>query len=202
MKTSIILSAIVGSFIAVNSIQAAQSQVQTASEPEFPPIVDSIAHPVNQSNQKGTEELQEKVLMQVNQGLVNGWLSAADAAELKSRLNKLSDNESWYRSMNSAIPASVTATNTRLLNEMSNKLQPKVHQTAGAKNALHSDIDDLIGNKLASNHISSSDAEKYYLRLAQIESNVENSKDNPASSGYDAVVSKELRQLKSELIRK
>jgi len=42
--------------------------------------------------------------MRINEGLVNGWLSAADASKLKEQLNDLNDRESWYKSLNSQIP--------------------------------------------------------------------------------------------------
>jgi len=56
---------------------------------------------------------------------------------------------------------------------------------------------------LARNHISSSDAEKYYLRLAQIESNLENTnKDQAGARAQTAATDKDLRLLQSELLHK
>jgi hypothetical protein len=49
---------------------------------------------------------------------------------------------------------------------------------------------------------SSSEAEKYYLRLAQIESNIESAKSDKGSGRYDAAaMSKSLAQLRAELSR-
>jgi hypothetical protein len=61
----------------------------------------------------------------------------------------------------------------------------------------------LIGKALALNHISSSDAEKYYLRLATIESNLQNTNTGDVgSSDQLAATNRDLRVLKSELLRK
>jgi hypothetical protein len=60
----------------------------------------------------------------------------------------------------------------------------------------------MIGQALAQNKISSSEAEKYYLRLAQIESNIESAKSDKGSGRYDAAaMSKSLAQLRAELSR-
>lgn len=84
---------------------------------------------------------------------------------------------------------------------MSKRLQPKNLPSASATNSLHADIDELIGQALAKNRISSNQAEAYYLRLAQIESNLESTKTGQASNEKTAM-DKSLSRLKMELLQK
>jgi hypothetical protein len=184
-------------------IATQQVQHNQISDSQSPYLSDSISHPLTQLNQQGTGDLQEKVLMQINEGLFNGSLSASNASQFKNQLNKLNDQESWYKSLNSPIPATLAQKNTVLLNEMMQRLQPKPVESAKTENALHSDIDELVSKALARNHISSGEAEKYYLRLAQIESNIESTKKDPADLGnVSAATHRDLSQLKSELLHK
>jgi predicted RNA-binding protein associated with RNAse of E/G family len=91
--------------------------------------------------------------------------------------------------------------NIALLKEMSQKLQPKNLPSANAANSLHTDIDELISNALAKNRISSNQAEAYYLKLAQIESNLESTKTGQVSNEKTAM-DKSLNQLRIELLHK
>src|ERR1700722_3710222 len=106
MKNRITIASTISCLIAVTCIQMGQAHPEQNSEPQAaqtPYIPDSISHPLIQLDQQGTGDLQEKVLMQINDGLFNGSLSAADASQYKSQLNKLNDQESWYKSLNTAI---------------------------------------------------------------------------------------------------
>jgi len=202
MKTRIITTSMIGLLIALStSIQPLQAQMQfeAPTQPQSPAISDSITHPLNWEDRQGSKELQEKVLMRINQAVVEGTLSAADAAELKSRLNQVSDQESWYKTENTEIPAQVTESNTKVLGELNTKIASVPRLSADAENALHTDIDEMISKALAKNHISSSDAEKYYMRLAQVESNIENARRSQTLSTQWTSLAADLRTLKTEL---
>jgi hypothetical protein len=204
MKSSIKNIAVAGALItAASFIQSSGAHELNAPE-LLDPISEHISQPVRDLSQKGTGKLQEKVLAQINQGLIDGTISSSDAAEFKRQIDEWSDSESWYKSVNSAIPAYVVEKNTKLLNALSEKVQtesqPKVQSYAKTGNSLHNDVDDLIGRALAHDYISSSQAEKYYLRLAQIESIVENSKHNSVLSKQDQIAQQQLKELRSELM--
>ena len=163
----------------------------------------SVGHPIDWVRQIGTDKQQNDVLMQINSGLVNGSISPAQASQFKDELNKINDKESWYKSFNTAIPANLKQENVSLLNQISSKLKPQATKSAATQVALHGDVDELIGSALAKNHISSGQAESYYLRLAQLESNIESTKNNPATPSSEIIdTNKQLAQLKSELLRK
>lgn len=202
MKTRIITSSALSYLIAMMGILPVQAQSE--SELHSVTLTDSITHPIISINEKGTAPLQEKVLMQINEGLVNGSLSIEDASQFKDQLNKLNEKESWYKSLNSPIPSSVTEKSTMLLTELSQKLQQRKPQLlARTDSALHADIDELVSKGLTHDHISSGEAEAYYLRLAQIESSLESSKRNPAPlSDQSSELNKNLHELKSELTHK
>ncbi len=158
------------------------------------------ADSLKSTHQKGTSDLQQKVLMKINQHLVDGWISPAVASQLKSQLNNVNASESWYRSFNEPIPASLIEKNNQALAEMSKAMVSKQKVSVASDNALHEDVDQLISRNLAGNHISSSQAEKYYQRLAEIESNLESAKSNNESSvDQSKAFSKTLDQIKSEL---
>ena len=203
MNTKDITGSILGFLIASMTIMSAQAQMENTAEPHSVSLADSIAHPIRLLDQHGTGELQDKVLMQINGGLVNGWLSPFEAGQYKNQLNKLNEQESWYKSLNNSIPNALTEKNKILLNEMSRKLQPKPLVSASTKTALHADIDEMISKALARNYISDSQAQSYYLRLAQIESNLESTKLNSVGlSDQAAATNKKLHDLKSELTHK
>ncbi len=199
-KTNILRNSIV---VAMMSILPVQAQTGDSWQPPSTYLVDNMVEPANLIAPQGTAELQEKVLIKINEGLVSGWLSPDKASQFKVQVNKINEQESWYRSFSKEIPVSITEKDTTLLNQLSQKLEPKPLLSVTPENALHADIDDLIAKALARNLISSSEAEKYYLRLAQIESNLEHSKRNQAdASDQMNAVNKNLSLLKSELLHK
>ncbi|HEY9717248.1 MAG TPA: hypothetical protein V6C69_07260 [Trichormus sp.] len=195
---------------AASALIAAASFIQSADAHEMnvpellDPVSEHISQPVRDLSQKGTGKLQEKVLAQINQGLIDGTISSADAAEFKRQIDEWSDSESWYKSVNSAIPAYVVEKNTKLLNALGERVQtesqPKLQSYTKAGNSLHNDVDDLIGHALAHDYITSGQAEKYYLRLAQIESIIENSKHNPVLTKQDEIAHQQLKELRTELM--
>jgi hypothetical protein len=202
MKSSIkfaVASAVIAAATFIQSSDAHDLNVPVLLDP----VSEHISPPVRDLSQKGTGTLQGKVLAQINQGLFDGTISSAKAADLKRQVDELSDSESWYKSVNSAIPAYVIERNTKLLNALSEKVQlesqPKPQLYAKASNTLHSDVDDLIAHALEHNYITSGEAEKYYLRLAQIESTIENSKHASAVTQQDEIAHQQLAELKSEL---
>src|SRR5271163_773073 len=70
-----------------------------------------------------TTKLQEQVLMQVNRALSRGSISAEDASNLKAQINRLSDAESWYKTLETPIPASLLQEDTRALTQLSTDLE-------------------------------------------------------------------------------
>ncbi len=202
MDKRIIVERALSCMIAIASVQAAQAQNAPVDQQPSPYLPDSISHPIHKPAQ-GTGKLQQQVLIQINDGLINGWLSAAAASQFKSELNKLNDTESQYVSLNSQIPQDLIDRNTLILNEMRRDIYPRTVKSATTTNSMHSDIDELISKALASNHITSGQAESYYLRLAQAESNLESTKEG--SAGFSAereATDKTLQQLKAELLLK
>lgn len=212
-KTIIKHIAISSLFLMFLSGQAAVNAQVTAAEPSSfkvmmntNTVADKFQVPIERTNDRnqpggqmapGTDLLQDKVLMQINSGLVNGWLTIDQASEYKAELNKLNEEETTYKSVRMQIPASLIEANTKALNEMSQLLKPKALSMAKAENSLHSDMDELISNALAHKRISSSAAEKYYMRLAQIESKMESTKGNPMEV---SVLNSNLTALKAELM--
>ena len=163
---------------------------------------DSLENPLNFSAQHGTSELQLKVLTEINHDLMAGSLSPEQAGDYKTELNKINDQESGYQSLGHLIPRSLVEKDTREIRAIGAKLHRVPPLKTSGTNALHLDVDDMIGQALAQNKISSSEAEKYYLRLAQIESNIESAKSDKGSGRYDAAaMSKSLAQLRAELSR-
>jgi hypothetical protein len=200
IKTIAVASALIAAASFIQSSDAHDMNVPVLLDP----VSEHISQPVRDLSQKGTDKLQETVLTQINQGLIDGTISSADAADFKRQIDELSDSESWYKSVNSAIPAYVVEKNAKLLNALSEKVQsesqPKLQSYAKAGNSLHNDVDDLIGHALAHDYITSSEAEKYYLRLAQIESTIENSKHIAALTKQNEIAHQQLKELKSELM--
>jgi hypothetical protein len=150
--------------------------------------------------QQGTAELQAKTLMQINQELTQGSLSPGEASELKTQLDKVNAGESWYRSFNSPIPAAVTDKSKVQIAAINSALLRKPQAPSVTENALHEDVDQLISRALAGNRISSSQAERYYLRLAEVESNLQSAKSNHGLSADQSIaINKTIKQMKDEL---
>jgi len=150
----------------------------------------------------GTGKLQLQVLIQINQALSRGAITAAEASNLKEQLNGWNDKESWYTSLHEPIPASLVQENTRLLTAMSADLTKEhpLKQAPSSADAIHTKIDELISGALARNKITSSQAERYYSRLAEIESNIESSKADPASTpDADAANNQSLSKLEQDV---
>ena len=200
MKSNILVSGFVSGLIALSAVQSVSAEAD--SNAQAAPRPDSVGKAVQFQDQQGTAELQEKLLTKINDGLVNGSLSPAEASQLKIQLNKLNDQEAWYKSFNTEIPSEVILKDTEVLHESIRNLQPKSAVTAHTETALHGDIDELIGKALANNHITSGEAEKYYLRLAQLESNLESIKRSSTSPETGAQVNSNLREMRAELLKK
>ena len=163
---------------------------------------DSFKDPLNFSAQHGTSELQLKVLKEINHDLQSGSVTPEEASDYKAELNKINDSESGYQSIGHVIPMPLVEKNTRDIQAMSAKLHRATPLKTSGSNALHYDVDDMISRALARNKITSSEAERYYLRLAQIESNMESAKTDKASGADDALaMAKSLAQLRAELSR-
>ncbi len=196
MKIRVIIESTFACFAVLGILQSAVSaQVSVDAK------TDSVAAPVRYKEQQGTAQLQEAVLTRINESLFNGSLIPGTASQFKAALNKVNEQESWYKSFSSEIPADLTEKDTAVLNEMNKLLNAKPAVSAHAENALHDDIDELISAALAKNQITSNEAERYYLRLAQIESNLENVKKSPAGADSNQVNSN-LLQMKAELLKK
>jgi hypothetical protein len=218
MKTKMVLTNALAGLIAISSLQAAEAQDSTATtatnltmpvrseaqlnaESASPSAyyASDAAGSLKTMQQPGTGDLQEKVLMKINQQLAQGSLSPAQASALKTQLNHINATESWYKSFGTAIPKAVLDNNNQSLTEMSASITHKQQISLASENALHEDVDQLISRNLATNHISSSQAEKYYLRLAEIESNLETAKNSGLTAQQTSIMNSSLTQMKSEL---
>lgn len=104
MKRMIIIISTISLLLAIGSVRNAQAQMETISSTPTPPLANNMGGQLNWMDQPGTRELQDNVLMQINQALVNGWLSPDDASQFKTQLNKINDQESWYQSFRAPIP--------------------------------------------------------------------------------------------------
>lgn len=206
MIAKVVLTSILSGLIALTSLQSAAAQGdsgataidQTGSSSAY--FAADTAYSLRSTHQPGTAALQEKALMKINQQLSQGSLSPAQASELKTKLNNVNATESWYKSFNTPIPASVLVTNKELIAHIDSDLKQKPQTSIATANALHEDVDQLISRKLASNSISSSQAEKYYMRLAEIESTMESAKAaGGLSNEQSRVVKNGLTQIKTEL---
>jgi hypothetical protein len=152
--------------------------------------------------QKGTAELQLKVLKKINYELTNGSLDPEKASAFKSQIDRLNDRESAYRSLGNVIPLSIVESNCSALHVIAAKLHRVLPDKTSVANSLRGDIDAMISRALAQNRISSGDAEKYYLRLSQIESNLVSAHSDKESGAYQAAaMNKSLEELKSDIIR-
>jgi len=154
--------------------------------------------------QVGTADLQEKVLMEINAGLANGTIAPDDAANLKTRLNTLNRQESWYKSVNKPIPQAVVDTDKVMLVAMEEQLktkpQVKAEQPSSSNPGVHCQVSESIADALAHNKISSRDAEQYYLRVAERESAAESLKASGNESKEQAAALKDdLCRLKAKL---
>jgi len=152
--------------------------------------------------QVGTADLQEQVLMEINASLANGTIAPDDAANWKTRLNTLNRQESWYKSVNKPIPQAVVDTDKVMLVAMEQQLRTKQPVKAIHSNdqGSHCHVNESIADALAHNKISSSDAEKYYLRVAEQESTAESLKSSGSESKEQtAAINNELCRLKAKL---
>jgi hypothetical protein len=200
------LASVVGFFglLAASNSLPALAQMDTRAETSDTAVQqsDSLANPLIFYCQHGTSELQLKVLKEINHDLQAGSLTPEEASDYKGELNKINDSESGYQSVGHLIPMPLVEKNTREIQEIGAKLHRALPLKTSGSNALHYDVDDMIARALAKNKISSSEAERYYLRLAQIESNLESAKNDKASGRYNAAeMDKSLAQLRAELSR-
>ena len=104
MESRIILTSMIASLIALSAAQTVYGDNEPKFDPQFPPLSDSVIRPSRFMNEKGTSDLQEIVLMQINDSLIAGRITPARAAEFKEELNRINDKETLYKSLNSSIP--------------------------------------------------------------------------------------------------
>lgn len=168
-----------------------------------PKQTDSVIKPMRVDVQPGTTELQEHILSRINDGLVSDWLTPAQASEFKKRLNKINDNETWYRAQNDGIPASVLEADEKMLHELEAQIGPTKREGRNVVSVVqgidHSAIDGLVAKALANHRISSEEAEKYYLRLAQLDSQSESLKHAQTEG---SLLHSSLHDMQSELLKK
>ncbi len=89
------------------------------------------------------------------------------------------------------------------LSALGAELQKKPQQAPSKDKVSDTDIDGLIGKALAYNRISSKQAEQYYMRLAQIESDLSAAEQNPSHLGTQLATSRQnLSSLRNELVHK
>jgi hypothetical protein len=199
----VIIAVCIGLLSAINSLPVF-GQIDSRAEKNSTAAQqsDSLNTPLNFFAQHGTSELQLKVLKEINHDLQAGSLTPEQASDFKGELNKINDSESGYQSVGHLIPMPLVEKNTSEIKAISSKLHRAPPLKTSGSNALHYDVDDMISRALARNKITSSEAETYYLRLAQIESNMESAKTDRASGLEDAAaMDKSLAQLRAELSR-
>jgi hypothetical protein len=177
---------------------------QSVAEQNLAGDADGLLKPVGADKQRGTGELQEHILGRVNDGVVNGWLTPAQASDLKKDLNRINEHETLYRAQNSEIPASVLAEDEKQLHAVEMKIsaaQQGARKSSGGivQAADHSQVDMLIAKALTNHRISSEEAEKYYLRLAELDSLSESVKHDHA---IDGSINGTLHEIQSELLKK
>jgi hypothetical protein len=194
------------SLIALSCIQSAHGQTDTGILPgrigSSVQRNDGEENPLNFSTQKGTAELQLKVLKTINYQLSNGSLDPEKASAFKSEIDRLNDRETGYRSLGNAIPLTIVEKNSYDLDVIAAKLHRVPAVKTAVANSLHGDVDSMISRALAQNRISSGEAEKYYLRLTHIESTLESAKTDKESGQYQAAaMNKSLAELRSDISR-
>jgi len=191
----LLASAMASSFNAAFA-EAGTSSISDKSAPQILGAPD----PRPASDPPDTTELQVRVLMRVNEALRRGSLSVAQASNLKDQLNQWSSNENWYKSANQPIPASLVKENTQLLSKLCAALEKRQAPMQSSTDALHTNIDELIRTALSRNVITSSQAEAYYSRLAQIESNIETINADPSHHPEEiTAVNRSLAKLEEDV---
>lgn len=189
----------------------ASTQASYAASVDSASSTDSLSRPasyasgggdsINWTNDSGTAVQQSKVLMDINRQLMLGAISPAEATELKGQLDRINASESWYKSFNSAVPQDIANSNATKLSQLSAQVLAKKPLSASSVSALNEDIDQLISRGLASNHISSSQAANYYMRLAELESGLQGDLQNGMQGGQSSSTAS-LLQLKADLTGK
>jgi hypothetical protein len=196
LSLSLLLAAVPATLAQTETRETA-AQVQATQDQKLPDLALDNAGIMHQA---GTAALQQKVLMKINTALINGSLSAAEASEWKAKLNKVNEEESWYKSLNKPISQALISKDTSILTEMEGALAPRHKALDAAESALHFDVNESISDALAHNRISSIEAEKYYMRLSQNESHLEDMKANKGDE-QSSKVNSDLAKIKSELSR-
>ncbi len=153
---------------------------------------------------KGTGQLQAKVLTKINQGLSRGSISPQQATALKEELNTISEHETIYESYGLPTPQTAVQKDFDDLNmlgaEVDRTVALKPDSTNGSVNVMHRDIHKLISNALTSNKITNAQAEDYYSRLAEIENDMESLKSDAANSDSEILaLNKNLQELKTDV---
>lgn len=149
-----------------------------------------------------TTGLQSEVLIKVNDALAHGVISPREASDLKDRINGWSNEESWYISGHKTVPQSVIDENTARLTALAEEVDKKQPSKAVGitADALHIKLDELISGALAKNKISSLQAERYYSRMAELESDMETvQRDGGTRSQEMAAVNDRLSTLEADI---
>jgi hypothetical protein len=153
--------------------------------------------------QNGTEQLQDNVLMKINDALVNGSLSISEASKLKEMLNRIDQRETAFISSSQKIPAPLIERDKQDIAAIATELQGNTSETTTKQLTMSGDVGDLISKALAKNHISSKEAEQYYMRLGQIESDVSKAEAKPSQlDNRNVTLTPNLDNLRAEVAKK
>jgi len=204
MNAANIVKGIVVSSLLLSCMQSVRAQNVLFSEGEPLYLEDSLSGADEAVQlQSGTQDLQVKVMVQINNALVNGSLSISDSSKLKERLNKIDARETAYISEGRKLPASVIERDKQDIAAIAADLRPNTRKIITKQLTVSEDVDDLISKALASNHISSKEAEQYYMQLGQIESDLSNAEAKPSQLGNrNVAISPSLDNLRAEVARK
>jgi hypothetical protein len=155
-----------------------------------------------------TELLQGQILVKINQALSRGLVSPEQATDFTSQLNKINEQEVWYKSRGLSAPQDTLNADIEFLKALSADIDKQLPQKAFRFNSSQSnnptatyiELHKMIANALTQGKISYSEAEEYYFELEQIESNIENLNNNPLGSSFDRLtLNNALQQLKNNL---
>jgi hypothetical protein len=200
-RLQIMKSLVLVSIIASLVIASTQASFAASSDSSVVSYASGGGDSINWTNNSGTIVQQGKVLMDINRQLMSGAISPSEATELKGQLDRINASEAWYKSFNSAVPQDISTANAAKLSQLSAQVLNKKQLAPTNVSALNQDIDQLINRGLAANHISSSQAANYYMRLAELESGMQGDKQNGAQGGQSTSTAS-LFQLKADLISK
>jgi hypothetical protein len=155
-------------------------------------------------NSQDTIAQQTKALNKINEALARGAITPDQASALAAQVNGIGASESWYKSLAIPVPEATIKANaekiTALNTQLDKSLALNFNQTVFAPSTNYSDVSKLIGNAAANNKISNAQAAQYYTQLAQIESDRESLKYDPASSKTElSDLNAQLKLLKANI---